>query len=70
MGDLIAPFHLVFLLILLAAIATAAAFAMSDARRRGKSPMTILLLVVAFFPLGLAVWLAFRPEPLTKQISG
>jgi len=31
-----------------------------DARRRGKSP----LLVLFSFPLGVIIWLLFRPEPL------
>jgi hypothetical protein len=35
-----------------------------DARRRGKSPVLVTLLVVISFPLGLLVWLLFRPEPL------
>jgi hypothetical protein len=36
----------------------------SDARRRGKSPLLVTLAVVVFFPLGLIAWLLFRPEPL------
>jgi hypothetical protein len=35
-----------------------------DARRRGKSPFLVALLVLVSFPLGLLVWLLFRPEPL------
>jgi hypothetical protein len=32
-----------------------------DARRRGKSPLLVTILVVFFFPVGLIVWLIFRP---------
>ena len=35
-----------------------------DARRRGKSPFLVSLLVLVSFPLGLLLWLLFRPEPL------
>jgi hypothetical protein len=35
-----------------------------DARRRGKSPFLVTLLVLVSFPLGLLLWLLFRPEPL------
>ena len=36
----------------------------ADARRRGKSPVLVILLVLFSFPLGLLLWLLFRPEPL------
>ena len=36
----------------------------ADARRRGKSPLLVILAVVFCFPLGLILWLLFRPEPL------
>ena len=35
-----------------------------DARRRGKQPMLVVLLVLLSFPLGFVIWLLFRPEPL------
>jgi hypothetical protein len=35
-----------------------------DARRRGKSPLLVCLLVFLSFPLGLIVWLVFRPARL------
>jgi len=38
----------------------------ADARRRGKSPVLVVLAVFFFFPLGLIVWLLFRPEPIDK----
>jgi hypothetical protein len=34
----------------------------TDARRRGKSPLLVAILVIFFFPLGLIAWLLFRPE--------
>ena len=36
----------------------------ADARRRGESPFLVTLLVFVSFPLGLLLWLLFRPEPL------
>ena len=38
-----------------------------DARRRGKSPFLVSLLVFVSFPLGLILWLLFRPEPLNER---
>jgi hypothetical protein len=38
-------------------------FCVIDARRRGKSPLLVCLLVMISFPLGLIAWLLFRPEP-------
>ena len=38
-----------------------------DARNRGKSPVLVTLLVLLSFPLGLIVWLLFRPEPMDSQ---
>jgi len=35
-----------------------------DAKRRGKSPLLVCLLVFLSFPLGLIVWLIFRPPPV------
>lgn len=35
-----------------------------DARRRGKSPVLVALLVLFSFPLGVIIWLLFRPAPL------
>ena len=42
----------------------------ADARRRGKSPLLVTLLVFVSFPLGLLVWLLFRPEPLNSGDKG
>jgi hypothetical protein len=41
-------------------------WAMSDARRRGKSALLVVILVLCSFPLGLIVWLLFRP-PLNQS---
>jgi hypothetical protein len=38
----------------------------SDARRRGKSPVPVCAAVILFFPWGLISWLIFRPDPLNK----
>jgi hypothetical protein len=35
-----------------------------DARRRGKSPVLVVLLCLLLFPLGIILWLIFRPAPL------
>jgi hypothetical protein len=32
-----------------------------DARRRGRSPVVVALMVILFFPIGLVIWLAVRP---------
>jgi cytochrome c oxidase assembly factor CtaG len=50
---------LLFVLLVVAIRACAA-----DARRRGKSPLLVTLMVLFFFPLGLIAWLVFRPGPL------
>jgi len=34
----------------------------TDARRRGKSPLLVAMLVILFFPLGLIIWLLVRPD--------
>ena len=35
-----------------------------DAKRRGKSPVLVCLLILISFPLGVVLWLLFRPELL------
>jgi hypothetical protein len=59
LGVLIAVTLLFALIVLLRAIA-------QDARRRGKSPLLVILLILCSFPLplGLIAWLLFRPEPV------
>jgi hypothetical protein len=41
-----------------------------DARRRGKSPVWVVLAAVFFFPWGLIAWLLFRPEPIDSDGDG
>jgi hypothetical protein len=38
-----------------------------DARRRGKSPLLVVLLCLLSFPLGVIVWLIFRPQPMARR---
>lgn len=38
-----------------------------DAKRRGKSPFLVSLIVIFFFPLGLLAWLIFRPPIIDKD---
>jgi hypothetical protein len=40
----------------------------ADARRRGKPPLLVVLLALVSFPLGLLLWLVFRPEPLHSNV--
>lgn len=35
----------------------------SDARRRGKSPLLVCIACILFFPWGMIAWLIFRPDP-------
>jgi UDP-N-acetylmuramyl pentapeptide phosphotransferase/UDP-N-acetylglucosamine-1-phosphate transferase len=51
-------------LIILLAFAVAVGYCWNDAKRRGKPPLLVSLLVFCSFPLGLLAWLIFRPEPL------
>ena len=37
-------------------------FYANDARRRGKSPLLVVLASALFFPWGLIAWLIFRPD--------
>ncbi|MGA9585497.1 MAG: hypothetical protein WBQ95_09230 [Terracidiphilus sp.] len=52
----------VLVLCILAALIATIRICAKDAIRRGKSPWLVTLLVIVFFPLGLLVWLAFRPK--------
>ncbi len=36
-------------------------WAINDAMNRRKSPMSVVIAIVFFFPLGLVAWLLFRP---------
>ena len=55
---------LAFVLVVIALAIRAIA---GDARRRGKSPILVVLLCLLFLPLGLIVWLIFRPAPLPRN---
>jgi hypothetical protein len=39
----------------------------ADARKRGKPAILVVLLAFASFPLGLLLWLVFRPDSLEVQ---
>lgn len=38
-----------------------------DARKRGKSPVLIFLLVLLSFPVGLLVWMVIRPPVISRR---
>jgi len=52
----------VLALCVLAALVASVAMCAADAKRRGKSPWLVSLMVILFFPLGLLAWLAVRPK--------
>jgi uncharacterized membrane protein YwaF len=58
---------ILFIGTLLLAFALVVRITVKDARRRGKSPVLVTLLVLISFPLGLIVWRLFRPEPIDPQ---
>ena len=58
------PPHVLLLTVIVLLLAVAVTFALRDAKLRGKSPVAVILLVISMFPLGLAIWLVFRPEPI------
>ena len=39
----------------------------NDARRRGASPVLVVLACILFFPVGVILWLLLRPDPLDKS---
>ena len=57
LGILVVFFLLILLVIMMRFLA-------ADARKRGKPPLLVVLLAFVSFPLGLLLWLVFRPEPL------
>jgi hypothetical protein len=59
----IAPFHILLVVFLLIVVTLFIRASVRDARRRGKSPLLVCLLVLLYFPLGFITWLLFRPEP-------
>ena len=54
----------VFLILVVALLFLTVKACAADARRRGKSPVLVILVVLFCFPLGLLLWLLFRPEPV------
>jgi hypothetical protein len=38
--------------------------AVNDAKRRGKSPVLVVIACILFFPWGLVAWVLFRPDPI------
>jgi hypothetical protein len=52
----------VLVLCILAVVIATIRLCAKDAIRRGKSPWLVTLLVIVFFPVGLLVWLVFRPK--------
>jgi len=63
------PAHVFVLMAIVGLLAVAVTFALRDAKLRGKSPVGVLLLVMSFFPLGLAIWLVFRPAPIGSDTA-
>jgi hypothetical protein len=55
---------MIFLVIFLGLIVWTLSAVAADARRRGKSPLLVVLVAVFFFPLGLILWPLFRPKPM------
>jgi hypothetical protein len=53
---------IVLLVCIAAALIATIRVCAKDAIRRGKSPWLVTLLVIMFFPIGLLVWLIFRPK--------
>ncbi len=54
-------FYVALVVVVVATVSTAV-WASRDARRRGKSPRWVFLLVLLLqFPFGLIAWLVFRP---------
>ena len=66
-ADFVLEWGSVVMLILV--VAWSARIAAIDARRRGKSPLLVCLMVIFFFPLGVIAWLLFRPD-LIKPDGG
>jgi uncharacterized membrane protein YhaH (DUF805 family) len=59
----------VLLLCILATLIATVRMCAKDAIRRGKSPWLVTLMVIVFFPLGLLVWLVFRPKIVKSDAS-
>jgi hypothetical protein len=54
-------------ILLILVVAWSARLAAIDARRRGKSPLLVCVIVIFFFPIGAIAWLLFRPNPIAPK---
>ena len=57
-------FGVLIIFVLLTVLLISMRLLAADARRRGKSAALVVLLAFVSFPLGLLLWLVFRPEPI------
>ena len=64
-----APHLLILLLVSTCLLISVGIVCVQDAKRRGKSPILVVILVLSMFPLGLVIWLLFRPAPKTKDTT-
>jgi hypothetical protein len=70
LSALLGPAILVTLLAgFLAMLAFTMRICISDARRRGKSPVLVCIACILFFPWGTLAWLIFRPDPKDSSRS-
>ena len=54
--------HVLCVLLILGILAIFLRLCFKDAQRRGKPPLLVCLVVLCTFPLGLLLWLLFRPD--------
>lgn len=52
----------VLVLCVFAALVASVAICAADAKRRGKSPWLVSLMVILFFPVGMLAWIFIRPK--------
>ena len=70
LATLLGPIILVTLLAgFLALLVFTIRICISDARRRGKSPILVCIACILFFPWGTLAWLVFRPDPKDNRRS-
>lgn len=56
-------------IVLLVFIAWSVIWSYQDARRRGKSPWLVALMVLLMvWPVGLIIWLLLRPQKMEQQV--
>jgi hypothetical protein len=61
MPDMLNPIHYVVFLLCLGVAGYLFTWAAKDARLRGNPPILVVLAAALYFPLGLVLWLLFRP---------